>query len=91
MKLIVDEERAQLEEIETELDESSKALLPFQGEPAFEKGNDTLRKEIEKIQKHLRTTKQQQFRQNLDNWEKRRRRKHQGNRIEDRRSGKYNE
>lgn len=70
MKLTVDEERAKLEEIQTELDESRKALEPFLDEPDFEKGNDTLRKEIEKVQKHLRTTKQQKFRQNLDDWEK---------------------
>lgn len=48
IQLIV-EEKAQLDELKMELERSSKVLEPLQGESVFEKHNDILKKEIEKV------------------------------------------
>lgn len=69
LKLIVDEEEAQLEEIRVELDASAKSLEPFKQDPEFDKNNEYIKKEIERIQKSLKHSKQEKFRQNLADWE----------------------
>lgn len=51
MKLIVAEEEAQLQEIREELKISAKLLEPHKHEPEFDKNNDFIKKEIERIQK----------------------------------------
>lgn len=69
MKIIVLEEETQLEEIKGELEISAKALEPHKNEPDFEKNNEFNKKEIERIQKNLKHTKQEKFRQNIIDFE----------------------
>lgn len=51
-------------------EESSTGLDPFKESEEFQKQNEFLRKEVEKIQHNLKITKQSKFRRNLNNWEK---------------------
>lgn len=68
MRLIVEEELLQLSEIQADIDNSAKLLEPFKQE--FEKLNESLKKEVERTQKNLRTNKQEKFKQNIADWEK---------------------
>lgn len=61
MKIIVTEEEAQLQEIREELEISAKLLEPYKQDPEFDKNNEYIKKEIEKIQKNVKYTKQEKF------------------------------
>lgn len=69
MKLIVTEEEAQLSDLREELENSAKLLEPYKLDPDFEKNYEFIKKEIERIQKNLKHTKQEKFRKNLADWE----------------------
>lgn len=70
MRLIVEEELAQLDEIQIEIDNSTQLLEPFKQDQEFEKINESLNKEVERTQKNLRINKQENFQQNIADWEK---------------------
>lgn len=69
LQMIVDEEQTQLDEIKKEIDTSVQLLEPYKTDPEFIKSNDLLRREVEKTQKTLKSTKQEKFKQNLLDWE----------------------
>lgn len=68
MRLIVAEEELQLEEVRVDLEISAKLLEPHKDDPDFGK-NSFIKKEIGKIQKNIKYTKQETFKQNLADWE----------------------
>lgn len=70
LRMIVNEEELQLEEIRIEIDNSVKLLEPFKSDPNFDKSNDLLKKEVERTQKYLKASKQEKFKQNLADWER---------------------
>lgn len=70
MRLIVEEELAQLSEIQTEIDNSAQLLEPYKQDQEFEKFNESLKKEVERTQKNFRINKQEKFKQNIADWEK---------------------
>lgn len=55
--------------IQTQIEESRAKLEPFKEKPEFEKLNDLL-KEIDKVQKNVKVTKQYKFKKDLDDWAK---------------------
>lgn len=70
MRLIVAEELAQLSELQSEIDTSTKLLEPFKQSQEFERLNESLRREMEKTQKTLKVINRKKFKQNLADWEK---------------------
>lgn len=68
MRLIVEEEKLQLETLQTQIAESSNKLEPLKEKPDFDKLNDLLKKEIDRTQKNLKFTKQSKFKRDLDDW-----------------------
>lgn len=69
LNMIVEEEQIQLEEIKKEIDNSVQLLEPYKLDPILIKTNELLKKEVEKTQKLLKSTKQEKFKQNLQDWE----------------------
>lgn len=65
LHMIIEEEQIQLEEIKKEIDISVQLLEPYKLDPIFIKSNDLLKREVEKTQKTLKSTKQEKFKQNL--------------------------
>lgn len=53
MKLIIQEEKLQLSEIQTQIDEHLQQLEPFTGKYEFKMYNELLKKEVSKVQKNL--------------------------------------
>lgn len=71
IKLIVEEDKLQLVELQVQIDESLKKLEPFNGKQEFDKYNEILKKEVNKVQRNLKLTKQSKFQRNVEDWEKR--------------------
>lgn len=69
MKLIIQEEQSQLGEIQLELDKSTSLLEPFGEDPELIRFNENLKKEVEKLQRTLKFTKQKKFKQNIQDSE----------------------
>lgn len=70
MKLIVEEEKLQASELQSQIEASLQQLEPFKDQLEFEKQNEILKKEVIKTQKNLRHTKQSKFQRDLDDWAK---------------------
>lgn len=70
MKLIIQKESRQLADLKNQIEESTKLLEPhacqIQDKPEFGRHNELLKKEIDKVQKNLRLTKQSKFKPDLD-------------------------
>lgn len=69
MKLIIQEEQLQLDETQDELDKSTSLLEPFGEDPELIRFNDNLKKEVERLQRTLKFTKQNKFKQNIQDSE----------------------
>ena len=69
MALIVEEEKTQLIELRALIEESAKTLDSLKEEEEFNRQNENLKKEIEKVQKNLKTTKQSKYRRDLLDFE----------------------
>lgn len=68
MRVIIEEEKRQLVELKAQIEESAISLEPHSDKPDFFKLNELLKKEIEKVQKNLKLTKQSKFQRDLDDW-----------------------
>lgn len=70
MGLIVKEVKAQLVDIQTQIEESARGLEALKHLEEFSKRNDMLKKEIEKTQLNLKITKQSKFKRDIADFEK---------------------
>lgn len=70
MGLIVEEEKIQLDELKEMIDASAQGLDSLKELEEFTKQNDILKKELERVQLNLKTTKQSKFRRDLADFEK---------------------
>lgn len=70
MRLIVEEEKAQLINIQAQIEESAHGLEALKHLEEFTKQNDMLKKEIEKTQLNLKITKQSKFKRDIADFEK---------------------
>lgn len=69
MTLIVEEEKIQLAELRTMIEESAKGLDSMKEDEEFTRQNDFLKKEMEKAQRSLKTTKQSKYRRDTLDFE----------------------
>lgn len=70
MRLIVEEEKLQLKTIQDEIESIRGKLEPLKEQEDFEKHNDLLKKEVERVQRSLKNTKQSKFQRDLTDWSK---------------------
>lgn len=56
--------------LQIQIDEDRAKLEPFKDKSEFEKFNTLLKKEIDKVQRNLKVTKQSIYKRHLDDWAK---------------------
>lgn len=71
MRLIVEEEKAQLITIQAQIEERARGLEALKHFEEFIKQNDNLKKETEKTQLNLKITKKSKFKPDIADFEKR--------------------
>lgn len=70
MKLIVEKEKLQASELQSQIEASLQQLEPFKDQLEFEKQNEIKKKKLLKHKKNLRHTKQSKFQMDRDDWAK---------------------
>lgn len=69
VKLIVEEEKHQLEELKQEIQKSSEELEKFKEQEAFEQHNEVIRKEVEKVKRFDKGLKQRKYNRDRKDFE----------------------